>query len=353
MAKVGLYLRGGLGDVLMAMGLANALKAMGHRIILQTRRSHIFLAKQCPYLDQVLSLDEPLPPCDRSLDLSFPIFSISGKHLIDHWLEIFGLRADPKTKEIHLRWPKDAAIEAKPFLRKLSSSKKKVLLHPGGIHPNRTWPKENWEALASLLVNAGCEVIAIGNSRSWNKQSAMSLNIRGVVNTIDRLSFLASGELMKQSDLLVACDSGPIQLAGATKIAIAGIYTVVKGDDRSPYRNGELGWNCHPIHPTSCPLSPCYSKMHDPIIWMPIDKRLSERKMKLRNVFENWCLNPEKFSCLKKLTPQTVAEHCLRILSSCPSEARPQEPELSSLQRRGLRGSPHRGHAWPSPEAEK
>ena len=48
---------------------------------------------------------------------------------------------------------------------------------------------------------------------------------------------------------LISPDSGPIQLAAATDIGIVGIYSVIAGANRLPYRHGAAMWRAVAVEP--------------------------------------------------------------------------------------------------------
>ncbi len=319
MANVGLMRNGGLGDVLMALSAAHAVKACGHQVTLFTSEPFIQLAECCPHVDSVLSKNAfsygQMGQFDYFFDFGAAIHGVRGKHLVDVFLENMGIDAQSKHKELHLHWPKEAYEEVERFIKKqCRKGCKRILLHPGVSDPNRTWPKARWESLAERLIACGYEVIAIGKSDAWTR-SASILNTKGVINAMDSLSLCEVGVLMEHSDLLVSCDSGPIQLAGATSIVILGIYTVVKAEDRFPFRRGSLGWKCHKVETASCPWWPCYRHMLDPKIWKPHEERIHLGVNTVGEVFSSWCLHEKPFSCLEELEVEVVATSCIKALN--------------------------------------
>jgi ADP-heptose:LPS heptosyltransferase len=174
-------------------------------------------------------------------------------------------------------------------------------LHPGISDPNRTWPKEHWEELARLLLAQGHDVYWIGSRGCADNRSVLEVDVKGVIDLRDTNDLLATVVLMRYSDLLVSCDGGPIQLAGSTDIGIVGIYSVVPGKDRLPYRRGKIGWHAKSVEP-DCQHFPCYYEMKAP--W-PKD---------LGKHFREWC--PETgYTCMKRITPQIVFDACMEVLS--------------------------------------
>lgn len=293
----------GLGDVLMALGAANALKELtGKPVFLRTSDAFREVAEACPLLDGVVVGEEALASLEadfrgrggvRHVDLTQAKFGISGRHQIDAYLDQLGLTANAGQKEIVLdsgpgRW------EAEAFLASLPprvAGGKRVLVHPALTDPNRTWPQRQWAEVCERLCRDGHQVILIGNSSNVPNRGVHCLDIEGVANAVDRLSLLGTLALMDASDVLLSTDSGPIQLAGATSISIIGLYTVVAGKDRVPFRHGQAGWNAKALAP-ECPHSPCYRWMHD----ADVLSRTEATNPKL--LFSDWCLAPVRYDCM-------------------------------------------------------
>ena len=141
------------------------------------------------------------------------------------------------------------------------------------------------------------------------------------INMVGKLSLLGTVALMRQSDLLVSADSGPIQLAGASDIRIVGFYSVVRGKQRFPYRHGELGWRCREVS-APCPMKGCYKFTGEPTVGIKHLRELETAGFKhFGQVLGHWCpahsLNdPHRFHCMTEgITPGSVFCHCLDAMS--------------------------------------
>ncbi|HEY4311754.1 MAG TPA: hypothetical protein VGN12_20070, partial [Pirellulales bacterium] len=108
----------GMGDVLMALAAANALKQIsGKPVYLMTSEGMRSLAETCPVLDGVFTdpneaaaLDEQYRDTGGVLraDLAPALFGLSRLHQVDAFLEHFGQMAPASAKEIVLRDPNEA-----------------------------------------------------------------------------------------------------------------------------------------------------------------------------------------------------------------------------------------------------
>ncbi|WP_170958785.1 glycosyltransferase family 9 protein [Magnetospirillum sp. 15-1] len=295
---------GGMGDVLMTLGAAKALKEIsGKPIYLLTVPQYKDLAESCPYLSGVFTGDDELGILyDRYGDsggvhranLNPAAFGIAGKHQIDAYLDYFGLTASPEMKDIVLETDR-GEMESESILAgfpAVPAGKKRILLHVAKGDLNRTWDIGNWSALCDKILRQGHQVIAIGNSNDVPGRGAYTLEVPGLLNAVNRLSLFGTLSLMKKSDVLISTDSGPVQLGGATDIHIIGIYSVVLGRSRLPYRKGAVAWNSTAINP-ECGFSPCYNWLSD------ADALASSGITDINRIFSDWCISENKYNCME------------------------------------------------------
>ena len=192
-----------------------------------------------------------------------------------------------------------------------------MLLHPSNGDPNRTWPLERWQELAARLLAKGHQILAIGQRHRETKAGMFTLDGGGeVISLIDEFDSLETVALMNWSDLLVATDSGPIQLAGLTGIGIVGLYSVVAGRNRLPVRNGQRGWRAIGLSPT-CRFHPCYERL------LASDEYAAHHQGGPKTSEENakflgeWCMNEQRFACLShEITVDKVTEACGSLLAA-------------------------------------
>ena len=264
---------GGLGDVLMALSACKALKAVVDRpIYLVTAPSYRSFAELCPHVDGVFSDQSALmahvaaagQTVLKSVDLSPVRFGLSRLHEVDTFLQALSVTPadDAKGLDIDLSGvAPDPEVTAR--LAALPPGCRKIVLHPGLSDPNRTWPAQFWRDLADHCIAEGHSVVVIGRSHSQDGKGVAKLGDGRVVDFTDGLDLAASLQVLRACDLLISADSGPIQLAGASDIAIVGLYSVVGGENRLPYRSGSMHHKAVGIGP-DCAWSPCYRWMSDP-----------------------------------------------------------------------------------------
>ena len=110
----------GMGDMLLALGAAKALKRLrGALIFLGTNKQHVSLARACPHVDEVFTNnDEFQTIIARYPDVHVTVaqfdrasFGIAPRHQTDAYLDELGVSAPPEEKNIELRTDAAAAAQ--------------------------------------------------------------------------------------------------------------------------------------------------------------------------------------------------------------------------------------------------
>lgn len=297
--KMALVRYSGLGDVCMALCAAKAASRAGYDVVVNTRPEYWPLVDACNYARGPKAGEL----FERVFDLGPAYHGIQDMHQVDAYLKTMGL-SNVKDED------KCLSLDVRMEIGR-SCTKKQVLLHPGISDPNRTWPREHWIALAKLFLGAGCDVQWIGNPSSPDNRSCHTdLNVKDVGGLWSD-DLLQTVRAMRMADLLVSCDGGPIQLAGATDIGIIGIYSVVKGENRLPYRRGIKGWNAKAVEP-HCQWFPCYSHMF----------KNGENPPDLGKYFKEWCPFGDanlpdldvRYNCMRCINPVMVYQAGMELL---------------------------------------
>ena len=322
---------GGLGDVAMVLAAAKAIKLLRvAAVVLVTHPRHAALARACPYVDAVVSSPEEArglagdPLLGRealpeawaqlsSFDLNSAGFGLSAAHQVDAYLQALGLQAPPVLKQLHLELPD--AVQAR--LRDLADPRddaRRVLLHAGLGDPNRTWPAASWHALAEGLAAAGWRPCWIGSRSSDPQRGVHTLRTAGVQDLVDALEPLEVVALCRRSRLLVSTDGGPVQLAGASDIGIVGLYSVVRGTCRLPFRHAAAAWNATALE-AACPRFPCYAHILDPEAVARFEGAHGLPSADIPTRFSRWCEVEPPYRCMECLAPERVLQACLERLA--------------------------------------
>ena len=300
---------GGLGDVLMVLSACRAIKSVSDRpIYLLTAPAFAAFAALCPFVDHVFTDERHVRLHAAAhgrgnlklVDLAPARFGLSRQHQVDAFLAALNLRPADTSKGLAVdlsRVAADARVAAR--LAALPLGAKRVVLHPGISDPNRTFPAAFWGDLAGHCLAQGHAVVAIGRNGGPDGRGAAHLADGRVLDFGDGLDLAGSLEVLRACDLLISADSGPIQLAGAADIGIIGLYTVVGGEKRLPYRNGSLRHRAAAVGP-DCAFSPCYRWMSDPDTVAEFGRVAGVAGGDVQGLFARWCVAPEHHACTRE-----------------------------------------------------
>lgn len=313
--------QGGMGDLLMTLGAAKVMKALFDRpVIVATAPQFRSLVEACPHVDYMVDKVETLSEQYgnvKHVDLGPAAYPLSRAHQIDAYLQAFGVSAEAELKSIDLLTNQAAEDEVDRLLSAWSDPAPdcaRILLHAGHKDPNRSWPRERWNELALALIELGHQVIEIGANSDCDAQHGETPE--GLLSAVNALSTLGAVALMRRSDILVAADSGPVHLAGASDIGIVGLFSAVAGSCRLPFRHGIAEWNAVEVKPT-CGFHPCYQQMHRAEVIAPYLEKIRNQTLGVNELFAQWCPDGGSFSCMQEqISVQMVMDAIGRLDSS-------------------------------------
>lgn len=301
-----------MGDVLFAAGGLNALrgKLSGPIVCIVPQIYHTLLSL-CPWVDELW--DPKMVTKEQAEDLyiaqqlgNFHLPShvkhiLDKNHQIDSFVESLGYKdISNNHKEIVLSLEYVDKKNVDNFLQQNNLVDRIVLIHANVGVPNRTWPQQSWAELVEKLIMDGWSVVLIGsNNNFYSHKKAVGIDNSRVFDAIDKFTMGETVYLMTKASLLVACDSGPVALAAATKIAICALYSVVPGKNRLPYRQGVHGWNALAVD------RPC--KYHH---------CANTYSLESGEAFDEWCPNNKTYSCLKDYHPDDFYQEINKFLNS-------------------------------------
>ena len=299
---------GGMGDVLMAMSAISAVrKAVNIPVYLETSREFADLASACPAIERVFTDAEAMVKFFKTsgmkevkyIDWSPGQYGLARLHEVDAFLMSLGVTLADPHKGVDLEISRGPAkSQVGRHLAARPDGRKTIVLHPGVTDPNRTWPLPFWRDIADDMIEAGHAVVVIGSTRGRHGRSVVSLDHPRVLDLTDRLSLEASLQLLRQCDVLISGDSGPIQLAGASDIAVVGLYSVVAGANRLPFRAGSSSHKAVAVAP-GCPFHPCYPRMNDGEVMAQFCAEEGIAPSDTPAIFSRWCVNPDRYACVR------------------------------------------------------
>lgn len=305
----------GLGDVCMALCACKGIKSQDSAatVWLLTAPNHAPIAARCPFVDEVFTSPRTMEEALREVAwrgqrtvvrlLDNVRFGLDPFHQVEAFL--MGLdhpRLGAGCKSLDLRLP-DVPPELFQGLNDPRQEKRRIVFHAAKGDPNRTWPQEHWEELGRRVLDEGHQLILVGDGKSDPVKGVQRLGLTGAIDWVDRLKPLDLVALLRASDVLVSTDSGPIQLAGASDVAICGIYTTVAGRCRMPFRHGQPLWGSTLLEP-ECSHRGCLRRVSESPYAEMHAKTLRKGGEDLDKLFATWCVEEDRFHCLRELTPE-------------------------------------------------
>jgi len=326
---------GALGDVCMALCACKALKIADPScsIWFVTSPHNLPLAAACPHIDEFFAsgnyvrIAEAMHEAScRNPDFAFRLldhvrFGLDPLNQVEAYLANLKqplCQADNKSLDLIL--PPSTSGSTLKALPPCPTGKRRVVFHAAHNDPNRTWPKQAWEALGRRVLIEGHQLILIGEGATSSHEKAFRLDLPGAIDLLGQFDSLKMVELLRLCDLFVSSDSGPIQLAGASDIAICGIYTVAAGRSRIPFRHGQPLWGGSLVEP-ECPHRACYRFMSEPEHVKHFQQALKDGGRAINDLLSTWCLETqEPYHCLRDITPERVWQAMTPWLQVTPME---------------------------------
>lgn len=321
-------MKSSLGDCMFALSAVKALyAATKKKITFVTHRAYTQLAECNPWIDKVIAIEDLsdhalidyfYEETQRSVHFCEVLHILADCHQIDACLRSVGAKINPKEMSMDIDLSRhDLTRVDEFFARHNLNDENIVLLHANIGDPNRTWSGENWNILAEKFIHLGWKVVAIGSTNNkYAETQVHAFNHPAVINAVDQFSILESIHLMRKCQLLVATDSGPVALAGASDIAIVSLYSIVPGHKRIPYRHGRLGWNALCVN-LKCKYGHCMNLAID----AKFCRNVLGTNIQMRRL-NNWCplgdVQGDKFrySCIKNYSAEKLFPEIMVFLSS-------------------------------------
>lgn len=196
-----------------------------------------------------------------------------NRHAVDQNLDIVRYLQWPLTApEFHLAVP----------LALLSEPPPRVALIPFSRWPSKNWPVAAWLELGrELREQKGASLFLIGGAEDVAAGAQLEREFKGrVLNLVGKLSLPQLAGLLKEMNLVIAGDTGPMHLAAAVGAPVLALF-----GPTDPVRTGPYG----PVH------------------------RVVKNKLRCQPCFDRICRFRDH-SCLRAITPAQVLLVALEML---------------------------------------
>jgi len=222
----------GMGDCLFAMAVIRRLRHdyRGHPIDLFTWHPALF--KGCPYVDTVHLLDD-----NAVRGYKGKLVRLFEPEKNPHWkMDTFDFISVPIQQgqltyaEKQLEYFPTEEDRAEAF---------DVVINTSQTWRTRSWPLENWQRLADVLVARGQKVAVVGKDveSKADQRIKRSLGLQGnVANLVNQLSLDQTFYTLRKARLFVSGQGGLTVLAGATNVEIVVLGMSIEWSRRAIYR---------------------------------------------------------------------------------------------------------------------
>ena len=172
------------------------------------------------------------------------IQSSKHSHVVDVFLSFLNVLSIEKSNFIY-KWDIEERITKKQLFKKFFELQDKYfVLSPCSRSANRNWLVDRYAAVADYInINFGIQCVLSSSSNSFEEEfvkdiiSSMKskpLNLSGRTNLHELYS------LVKNSELLISPDSGPIHIATCAGKPVIGLYGVTNTVRAGPYNSRDL-----------------------------------------------------------------------------------------------------------------
>ena len=210
------------------------------------------------------------------------------RHLIDDMAESCGVQLSDRQPRL---FPDQALIRNTALqFECLESSKLLIALNGGPSWPVKMWPAVKWQQLIDRIHGEfEAKIFLLGQRQGERGGDLMSL--RSVTCLFDTVLPEQIAALLKNCDLLIAIDSGPMHIAGAVGTPVVGLF----GANAAPFR----------LPPESC--------------GMGITANLACISCQHKNPITHWKEDcPHEIACMKAITVEEVFQAVKEILEKNP-----------------------------------
>jgi len=178
-------------------------------------------------------------------------FLPSSSHIVDQYLDWAESLGAERIVEFPLPREEKWERKAEDYF---SSSRKKVIIIPGGGWANKRWPQAKYSKLIVSLARKGFDVFVFWGKEEWELADRIRVTSSHKANLLPCLDIPGMVSFFKRADVIVGGDTGPLHLAAALQVPVVGIY-----GPTDPQRNGPYGKNNKIIF-NAPPCAPCWKR---------------------------------------------------------------------------------------------
>lgn len=249
-----------LGDTICATPILRKLHhCYGEKFHVVTHHTQVF--DRSPYVLSVKRFDDEEVKCAEQASRKYEVFksffefASHGADKPERKHNTYDIRQFHATELGFMLRPSEMHCEFFPHSgfskKKLDLPDDYVCLHAASTWPSRSWDKEKFQKLASMLALAGIPVVIVGKQDHevgfWGKQDKFAYDFEPSlgVNLTNKLSLSECWHVIDKSSSFVTMDSGLLHLAGTTDTQIIQLGSSIDPILRAPYRHGSQLYRYH------------------------------------------------------------------------------------------------------------
>lgn len=196
------------------------------------------LREERPVYEKYLLLDT-IQPCNDS-NLLWQFMSHMLVNCVD-FASLCAIRSQLPVKSRELVLCPGMAPENPLFEYRHDQEKRVVFVHAGKHWPSKTFPKDWWDDVLSVLRSSGVTPVLIGANTDDNR-STVDVETEGCVDLRNKTSVMETVWLLQHARVLLTNDSAPLHMAASGHAWIGFVATCKHPDMITHWRKGEWGW---------------------------------------------------------------------------------------------------------------
>ncbi len=187
-------------------------------------------------------------------------------HAVDRYLALAAaVDATDPVREFHISVAPEDAATARSILA--ASPRPRVVLHPAARWRTKLWEVERWRELAASLQAEGIGTILTGGQEDGALAAAITTGLDPApLSLAGRLSLKQLVAVLREVDLMITVDSGPMHMAAAVGTPVVALF-----GPTDPLRTGPLGAGttlrrelpCSPCLQRHCQIADTHRCMRD------------------------------------------------------------------------------------------
>jgi ADP-heptose:LPS heptosyltransferase len=141
------------------------------------------------------------------------------QHETQRWLEVAALAGAPAVQL-------EAQLRGRTPRRPRADVRARLVVHPGATDPRRRWPAGRFAEVADAVARRGVEVVVVGDAsdRAAAAEIVAHAGSPLVTSVADEIGLPALVDLLEDTDVVLANDSGPRHVAMAVGTATVGVF---------------------------------------------------------------------------------------------------------------------------------